>query len=67
GEARPLRAGEPVTLRVVFQSTAYADVASLTPGAERMGALEVEYVARNIIEAYRLLELWVLAAYSLER
>ncbi|RLE99633.1 MAG: peptide transporter [Thermoprotei archaeon] len=67
GEARPLRASEPVTLRVVFQSTAYADVASLTPGAKRTSALEVEYVARNIVEAYRLLELWVLAAYSLER
>ena len=65
GEARPLRVGAPVELRATFNSTAYADVASLAPGVRRVGPLTVEYSARDIVEAYKLLELWALAAVAL--
>lgn len=61
GEARPLEAGSPVELRIAFLSSAYADAAELLPGAEREGGLAVSYEARDMAEAYRVLELVVLA------
>ena len=67
GETKPLRTSEPVNLRVVFQSTAYADAVSLMPGSRRIDGLTVEYTANGIVEAYKLLELWVLAAYSMRQ
>lgn len=67
GETRPLKVEEPVELRAVFNSTAYAEVASLTPGARRTAPLTVEYTAKDIVEAYKLMELWALAASALER
>jgi len=67
GEARPLKTSEPVTLQVEFQSTAFADTACLTPNTFRVDGLTVEYKAENILEAYRLLELWILAAYSVKQ
>ncbi|MEM0460210.1 MAG: M55 family metallopeptidase [Thermofilaceae archaeon] len=67
GEAKPLRAAEPVELKATFNSTAYAEVACLVPGARRSSPLTVEYTARNILEAYKLIELWALAASALER
>jgi len=61
GEARPLEAGNPVEIKVVFVNSAYADAAELLPGAEREGGLAVSYEARDMAEAYRVLELMVLA------
>lgn len=67
GEVRKLVTREPVELRITFCSTAYADVACLTPGVERLSPLSVKYIARNILEAYGLMELWVLASIALEK
>lgn len=67
GEAKPLRAVEPVELRATFNSTAYAEVASLVPGSKRSCPLTVEITVENMVEAYKLIELWALAASALER
>ena len=65
GKVRPLKTATPVELEVTFQSTAYADVACLTPGAKRVDPLTVSFTASNIVEAYGLMELWALAAIGL--
>lgn len=67
GEAKKLIVNEPVELRITFCSTAYADVACLTPGVRRLSPLVVKYSTKNIIEAYGLMELWVLASIALEK
>ncbi|MEM1508455.1 MAG: M55 family metallopeptidase [Thermofilaceae archaeon] len=67
GETKKLVVNEPVELRITFCSTAYADVACLTPGVRRLLPLVVKYTAKNIIEAYGLMELWVLASIALEK
>lgn len=67
GEAKPLTAREPLELRAIFNSTSYAEVASLVPKTRRTAPLTVEYTARDIVEAYKLVELWALAAMAMER
>ncbi len=58
---RVLRPPAPVNLEVVFTSTLYADIAELLPGVQRINGRTVTYRAPNILDAYRVLELMVLA------
>ncbi len=67
GEAKPLKASEPVEVELSFASSAYADVAGLLPSAERVDALTLKFSARDVVEAYRLVELLILAAASVRR
>lgn len=64
GGVRPLVAQRPVTLEIEFLSTLYADVAELHPGVERLDGLTVRLKVPSVTEAYRLLELLVMAGYG---
>ena len=66
GEARPLPVKRPVRVRMVFQSSGYAEVADYLPLARRVSGLAVEFEASTMREAYSTIELLVLAAYGLK-
>jgi D-amino peptidase len=50
---QPLRLATPVTVTVEFVKSQMADAASLMPGACRVDGKKVEFVARDMPEAYR--------------
>ena len=61
-EVEPYKLKKPVKLEVEFTSTAYADVAENLPRCERVDGLTVRYVAADAVDAYKVLELLLLAA-----
>jgi len=65
GEAKPLKPRTPVRLEVSLTSTIYADIAEVIPGVKRIDGFSISYTARSLMEAYRLLELIVIAAYGI--
>lgn len=50
---QPQRLAAPITVTVEFVKTQMADMASLMPGACRVDGKKVEFVARDMVEAYR--------------
>jgi len=62
GKTKLLIAKKPVRMGVTFQSTSFADVASLLPSVSRVDGLKVEFSAGNMIDAYKTFELLVIAA-----
>ncbi len=62
GKASILAAKKPVKIRVTFLVTQFADVASLASNVNRLDGLTVEYSAKNMVEAYNMFELLVLAS-----
>jgi len=62
GAVKPLMAEKPVKMEVTFLTSHFADAAELLPIIKRVDGLNVEYTASNIIEAYKIFELLVLAA-----
>jgi D-amino peptidase len=62
GAVKPLMAEKPVKMEVTFLTSHFADAAELLPLIKRVDGLNVEYTASNIIEAYKIFELLVLAA-----
>ncbi len=56
GSAKPLKIEGAVTLEVVMRHTEYADAAEVVPGIERVDAYTVRYSARDVIEAYKVIE-----------
>jgi len=67
GEVKPLRTEYPVNVELSFVSSAYADVAELLPLVSRVNATTIKYEAKDIIEAYKLAELMILAAAAVRR
>jgi D-amino peptidase len=61
-DAKLLLARKPVKMRITFLTSHFADVAELLPIVKRIDGLNVEYTARNMIEAYNTFEHLVLAA-----
>jgi len=61
-KVKPLMAEKPVKIGVTFIASHFADVAELLPLINRIDGLNVEYTANNMIEAYKIFELLVLAA-----
>ncbi|MEM3700754.1 MAG: M55 family metallopeptidase [Candidatus Bathyarchaeia archaeon] len=59
---KPLTAERPVKMEITFLTSHFADAAELLPIIKRVDGLNVEYTATNIIEAYKIFELLVLAA-----
>lgn len=55
--ARPVRVEEPVTVRMRFATTTRADILQAVPGMRRVDGTAVEYDARSMDEAYRLIRL----------
>jgi len=62
GEMKALKPPSPVEVEVRFLGTEQADVAELLPIVERVDGKTIRYVAKDIIEAYRIFELLVHAA-----
>ena len=61
-KVKPLMAEKPVKIGVTFIASHFADVAELLPVINRIDGLNVEYTAGNMVEAYKIFELLVLAA-----
>jgi len=61
-KVKPLIAKRPVKIGVTFIASHFSDVAELLPVINRIDGLNVEYAANNMIEAYKVFELLVLAA-----
>ena len=55
--ARALEVEEPVTIRMRFATTTRADILQAVPGMRRVDGTAVEYEARTMDEAYRLIRL----------
>jgi D-amino peptidase len=57
-----LTARKPVKIEVTLSATHFADAAELLPTVKRVDGLNIEYTAKNIIEAYKTFEILTLAA-----
>ena len=55
--ARPLDTRGPITLRLRSASTTRADIVQAIPDVRRIDGTLVEYDARNMTEAYKLIRL----------
>jgi len=62
----PLVPKKPARVGITFRATHFADVAELLPTVNRTDGLNVEYTATDIIEAYRVFELLVIASLGVE-
>jgi D-amino peptidase len=62
GRTKLLVAKKPIQMEVAFLSSHFADAAELLPNAKRIDGLKVKYTSKNIVEAYKTLELLVLAS-----
>jgi D-amino peptidase len=60
-EVKPLIVKKPVKMEITFIASHFADVADFLPTVKRIDGLNVEYAANNMIEAYKIFELLVLA------
>jgi D-amino peptidase len=66
GAARPLRVEGPVRMEFQFRRTEYADAAEDMPGVERVDAYTVRYLARDIVEGYRVMRVLSLVALAVD-
>ena len=64
-KVKPLKAKKPVRMGITFLTSHFADAAELLPIVNRIDGLSVEYTANNMIEAYKIFELLVLAASAI--
>jgi D-amino peptidase len=60
--ANLLVAKKPVNMRITFLVSHFADIAELLPTVKRVDGLNVEYVAKDMVEAYKMFEFLALAA-----
>jgi D-amino peptidase len=61
-DVKPLITKKPVKVRITFSTTHFADAAELLSFVKRIDGLNIEYKAKNVIEAYKTFELLALAA-----
>ena len=66
GKLELLVAKKPVKMGITFLASQYADAAELLPRIRRNDGLRVEYTAKGMAEAYKTLELLVLASSGLQ-
>lgn len=65
GKVKPLVAKRPVKMQVTFLASHHADVAEMLPVVKRIDGLNVEYTAKNMVDAYKMFELLVLAGSAI--
>jgi D-amino peptidase len=65
GKAKTLLPEKPVKIEVTFVASHFADIAELSPTVKRTDGLNVEYVAKNFVEAYKTFELLSLASSAM--
>jgi len=61
-DTKVLRTEYPIDLEIRLLNSAYADTAELIPGIVRVDGLTIRYRAKDIIEAYKIMELIALSA-----
>ncbi|MFW9991536.1 MAG: M55 family metallopeptidase [Candidatus Odinarchaeota archaeon] len=64
-ETKLLVTEKPVKTLVSFKESLFADAAELLPIIKRIDGLNVEYTASNMVEAYKIFQLLVIAASGL--
>lgn len=64
-KTRLLKTRRPVKVEVTFLASHFADVAELLPTVKRTDGLNIEYVAGNMVEAYKTFELLALASFGM--
>ncbi|MGC8975823.1 MAG: M55 family metallopeptidase [Thermoprotei archaeon] len=64
GLTKPFKIETPVTVRVGFHESGFADIAELLPIVKRVDGITVEYEARDPIEAYKILEVLIMASHG---
>lgn len=57
GDLQPWSVGDPVRIRMRFQSTTHVEILQSIPGMSKVDGYTVAYEARNMDEAYRLIRL----------
>lgn len=63
-KAKPLIIEKPVKTRITFLASHFADTAELLPIVNRIDGLNIEYTAKNMIEAYKIFLLLLAAAHG---
>lgn len=66
GLTKPFRIETPVIVRVSFHESGFADIAELLPIVKRVNGVTVEYEARDPIEAYKILEVLIMASHGVK-
>jgi len=61
GQIKPFKVGEPISMEVEFTNSAIPEALEVLPFVKRE-KLTVKVLAKNILEAYRLLELFLIVA-----
>jgi D-amino peptidase len=64
--AELLIAKKPVKMAINFLASQFADAAQLLPNIKRIDGLKVEYTAKSMVDAYKTLELLVLASSGMQ-
>ncbi len=62
GVLKPVKVERPVEVKVTFLNTAFADSAELCPLVERLDGRTVRFEAKDVEEAYRIVELLIFAS-----
>jgi len=60
----PLVAKKPIKMGLTFTATHHADAAELLSFITRIDGLNIEFTSNNILEAYKMLQLLILAAFG---
>ncbi|MHA1610017.1 MAG: M55 family metallopeptidase [Candidatus Njordarchaeales archaeon] len=63
---KPLRIEDNIILELGFYSTDTADIVEMIPGAERVDGLTVVFKTKNILEAYKLIELAMIIGMGID-
>jgi len=63
---KPLRIEGNIILELGFYSTDTADIVEMIPGAERVDGLTVVFKTKNILEAYKLIELAMIIGIGID-
>ncbi len=61
-KTKPLKATKEITMKITFRTSVMADIAELLPFIKRLDGLTVEYKAKDMIDAYKIFQLLVVAA-----
>ena len=60
GEVKPLKTKYPVHVRMELISSIYAEFAELIPGIRRINGLTIEFEAKDVVEAFKIMQVIIL-------
>ncbi len=65
-DAKPLKINSPVTFTFIMKNTAYADTGERIPNMERVDPYTLRYRAKNVVEAYKVMQILANLVSALE-